>query len=62
VAAYGTPLHSLANQVRAAVYAAVEKLVGLQVIEVNVEINDVYIAPPPKPAGAPAVTEREAVL
>lgn len=62
VAAYGTPLHSLANQVRAAVYSAVEKLVGLQVIEVNVEINDVYIAPPPKPAGASAVTEREAVL
>ena len=58
VATYGTPLHSLANQVRAAVYAAVEKLVGLQVIEVNVEINDVYIAPPVKPAAAP---EREAI-
>jgi len=36
--------------------------VGLQVIEVNVEINDVYIAPPVKPTGAPAVAEREAVL
>jgi uncharacterized alkaline shock family protein YloU len=62
VAVYGTPLHPLANQVRASVYSAVEKLVGLQVIEVNVEINDVYIAPPVKPAGAPAVAEREAVL
>ena len=62
VAVYGAPLHALANQVRASVYAAVEKLVGLQVIEVNVEINDVYIAPPVKPTGAPAVTEREAVL
>ncbi|CAH0238181.1 Alkaline shock protein 23 [Arthrobacter sp. Bi83] len=62
VAAYGTPLHSLANQVRAAVYSAVEKLVGLQVIEVNVEITDVYIAPPVKPAGAAAAAEREAIL
>jgi uncharacterized alkaline shock family protein YloU len=62
VAVYGTPLHALANQVRASVYAAVEKLVGLQVIEVNVEINDVYIAPPVKPTGAPAAAEREAVL
>src|SRR5687768_1170422 len=62
VATYGTPLHSLANQVRAAVYSAVEKLVGLQVIEVNVEITDVYIAPPVKPAGPAAAAEREAVL
>jgi uncharacterized alkaline shock family protein YloU len=62
VAVYGVPLHALANQVRASVYAAVEKLVGLQVIEVNVEINDVYIAPPVKPTGAAAVAEREAVL
>ena len=52
VAVYGTPLHSLANQVRATVYAAVEELVGLQVIEVNVEINDVYVPGPVKP-GAP---------
>ncbi|MFD0045077.1 Asp23/Gls24 family envelope stress response protein [Pseudarthrobacter scleromae] len=50
VASYGTPLHSLANQVRAAVYRAVEELVGLQVIEVNVEVTDVYIPPPVKPA------------
>jgi uncharacterized alkaline shock family protein YloU len=50
VAVYGTPLHSLANQVRAAVYSAVEELVGLQVIEVNVEINDVYVPAPVKPA------------
>jgi uncharacterized alkaline shock family protein YloU len=61
VATYGTPLHSLANQVRAAVYRAVEELVGLQVIEVNVEITDVFVAPPPKSA-SPAGTEREALL
>jgi uncharacterized alkaline shock family protein YloU len=52
VAVYGTPLHPLANQIRAAVYAAVEELVGLQVIEVNIEIHDVYVPGPVKPAVA----------
>ena len=61
VASYGTPLHSLANQVRAAVYRAVEELVGLQVIEVNVEVTDVYVPPPVKPT-TPGPTEREALL
>ena len=61
VATYGAPLHSVADQVRASVYRAVEELVGLQVIEVNVEITDVYVAPPVKPSG-PATTEREALL
>jgi uncharacterized alkaline shock family protein YloU len=61
VASYGTPLHSLANEVRAAVYRAVEELVGLQVIEVNVEITDVYVAPPVKPTASGPV-EREALL
>ncbi|MGX1162596.1 putative alkaline shock family protein YloU [Arthrobacter sp. SLBN-100] len=61
VASYGTPLHSLANEVRAAVYRAVEELVGLQVIEVNVEITDVYVPPPVKPA-ASGPAEREALL
>lgn len=53
VAVYGTPLHSLANQVRSAVYSAVEELVGLQVIEVNVEINDIYVPGPVKPGTNP---------
>jgi uncharacterized alkaline shock family protein YloU len=61
VASYGTPLHALANEVRAAVYRAVEELVGLQVIEVNVEVTDVYVPPPVKPATAGPV-EREALL
>jgi uncharacterized alkaline shock family protein YloU len=61
VASYGTPLHALANQVRAAVYRAVEELVGLQVIEVNVEITDVYVPPPVKP-GTVGVADREALL
>ena len=52
VALYGTPLHALADQIRAAVYAAVEELVGLQVIEVNIEINDVYVPGPAKPGTA----------
>lgn len=43
VAEYGYPLTAVADQVRTAVYAAVSELVGLQVIEVNVEINDVHV-------------------
>ncbi|MDT0170773.1 Asp23/Gls24 family envelope stress response protein [Pseudarthrobacter sp. BRE9] len=61
VASYGTPLHALANDVRAAVYRAVEELVGLQVIEVNVEVTDVYV-PPPVKTTATAGPEREALL
>ncbi|MDQ0635625.1 putative alkaline shock family protein YloU [Arthrobacter pascens] len=64
VATYGTPLYSLADQVRAAVFRAVEELVGLQVIEVNVEITDVYVAPPVKhsAAGTAVTGEREGLL
>lgn len=54
VAAYGVPLQSLADRVRAAVYRAVEELTGLAVIEVNVEIADVFIGEPrvgTKPSG-----------
>ncbi|MDR6640600.1 Asp23/Gls24 family envelope stress response protein [Paenarthrobacter nitroguajacolicus] len=62
VALYGHPLHGVANQVRAAVFRAVEELVGLQVIEVNIEITDVYIAPPVKaPGGKTVVVERDAL-
>ncbi|WP_138445324.1 Asp23/Gls24 family envelope stress response protein [Sinomonas susongensis] len=43
VAKYGVPLQKLADSVRAAVYLAVEELTGLTVIEVNVEIADVFI-------------------
>ena len=62
VAVYGTPLHALADQIRAAVYSAVEELVGLEVIEVNIEINDVYVPGPAKPAAsAEARPVREAI-
>ncbi|WP_434995720.1 Asp23/Gls24 family envelope stress response protein [Arthrobacter sp. Ld5] len=46
VAAYGFPLNALADAVRAAVYEALTELVGLEVIEVNVEILDVHLPPP----------------
>ena len=46
VAAYGTPLTGIADNVRHAVYAAVEDLVGLNVVEVNVSIADVFIPDP----------------
>jgi uncharacterized alkaline shock family protein YloU len=43
VAEYPTPLQTVANNVRAAVYDAIENLVGMQVTEVNVTITDVHI-------------------
>lgn len=46
VAEYGFPLQTLASTVRAAVYSAVEELVGRGVIEVNIEITDVFIPGP----------------
>ncbi len=62
VAEYGYALHALADSVRAAVYDALTDLIGLEVIEVNVEVLDVHL---PQPAEtkvervrttAPAVT------
>lgn len=46
LAEYGYPLQALANTVRRAVYLAVEELVGRNVIEVNIEITDVFIPLP----------------
>lgn len=43
VAEYPMPLQTVADGVRAAVYGAIENLVGMQVTEVNVTINDVHI-------------------
>lgn len=43
IASYGIPLQDIANGVRVAVYAAVETLTGLKVIEVNVEVSDVHV-------------------
>jgi uncharacterized alkaline shock family protein YloU len=54
-ATYGRPLHDIAADVRAAVYTAVERLTGLQVIEVNVEIGDVHLPGLPDRAAAAPV-------
>src|SRR6185312_14517542 len=59
-AEYGYPLQTLANTVREAIYAAVENLVGRDVIEVNIEITDVFIPAPDteKPAARPRLADR----
>lgn len=44
VAEYPVPLRQIAEDVRAAVITAIETLVGLQVTEVNVTINDVHLS------------------
>jgi uncharacterized alkaline shock family protein YloU len=46
VADYGFALNALADAVRAAVYEALTDLVGLEVIEVNIEVLDVHLPPP----------------
>lgn len=40
---YPQPLKQVADNVRAAVYKAVEDLVGLDVVEVNISITDIHI-------------------
>jgi uncharacterized alkaline shock family protein YloU len=52
VAEYGYALHALADAVRTAVHDALTRLVGLEVIEVNVEVLDVQL---PSPADARSV-------
>ncbi|WP_104167207.1 Asp23/Gls24 family envelope stress response protein [Arthrobacter sp. SX1312] len=52
VASYGFALNALADAVRAAVYEALTELVGLEVVEVNVEILDVHLPPPAEPRTA----------
>ena len=43
VVEYPKPLKSVADEVRSAVYSAVEELVGLDVVEVNITISDIHI-------------------
>lgn len=43
VVEYPTPMNAVAEQVRAAVAQAIEQLVGMEVAEINVAINDVHI-------------------
>ncbi len=44
VVEYPAPIQEVASSVRAAVAGAITRLVGLEVVEVNVEVNDVHIA------------------
>lgn len=62
VAVYGVSLLRVADEVRAAVYAAVEQIAGLSVVEVNVTVADVHLpdtteSRPERPAGATAVEQ-----
>ena len=43
VAAYPVPLQKVADDARNAVIEAIETLVGMEVTEVNVTINDVHL-------------------
>lgn len=43
VAEYPVALQHVADQVRAAIYRAMQELVGMEVAEVNVTVNDVHI-------------------
>ncbi|MBG6215453.1 putative alkaline shock family protein YloU [Cryobacterium sp. CAN_C3] len=43
VVEYPTPVHEVASAVRAAVKRAITDLVGLEVVEVNVDVNDVHL-------------------
>lgn len=43
VVEYPMPVHEVASNVRAAVTTAITRLVGLEVVEVNVEVNDVHL-------------------
>jgi len=44
VVEYPAPIGRVADEVRASVAGAIERLTGLDVVEVNVEIHDVHIA------------------
>ncbi|PTT13743.1 Asp23/Gls24 family envelope stress response protein [Microbacterium sp. HMWF026] len=43
VVEYGAPIQEVADQVRGRVAGAISRLVGLEVVEVNVDVNDVHI-------------------
>jgi uncharacterized alkaline shock family protein YloU len=43
VVEYPTPIQTVASNVRSAVAGAISSLVGLQVVEVNVAVNDVHL-------------------
>lgn len=56
VAEYPTALQTVADNVRTAIYKAIRELIGMQVTEVNVTINDVHI--PSDDDAAPSENKR----
>lgn len=50
---YGVPIAELARAIRRNVISAIEQLVGLEVVEVNINVNDVFI-PGDDDSGDPA--------
>ncbi len=57
VAEYPVPLQQVADQVRSAVYHAMEEMVGLEVVEVNIAVDDVYLHADDPEANDPAASE-----
>lgn len=57
-AVFGVPLHELARKVREAVFAATSELTHLHVVEVNIEIGDVYIPAPNGPGSKQEAVNR----
>jgi uncharacterized alkaline shock family protein YloU len=58
---YGVAITDLARAIRRNVIAALERMTGLEVVEVNVSVNDVHLpsdedGEPPAPSGPPRVT------
>lgn len=57
-AVFGVPLHELARKVREAVFSATSELTQLHVVEVNIEIGDVYIPAPNAPGSKQEAVNR----
>jgi uncharacterized alkaline shock family protein YloU len=58
VAEYGVALHELAAGIRRNVIAAVERMTGLEVTEVNITVYDVVLFDETAPAGEPDARPR----
>lgn len=43
VVEYPTPIHAVAAEVRSTVAGAITRLTGLEVVEVNIEVNDIHV-------------------
>lgn len=52
VVEYGVAIAELARTIRRSVIAAIEQMTGLEVVEVNINVNDVYIAEDDEPQSA----------